>query len=71
MAGIKQENLHLLEAFVEESFNHYKPILLFKEGMMTLKDKYKNQPGVVEIQSAQDVLTQMGQIRFWDRNIAR
>ena len=71
MKGIKDKNLHLLETFIEETFNHYKPVLLYKYGMKNLKEKYKDEPGVVEIKSAEDALKEMVQIRFWDRNIAK
>ena len=60
MEGSKKENLHLLEAFIEESFNHYKPILLFAGSKMNLKDKYINEPGVMEIKSAQEALKGLG-----------
>ncbi len=71
MKEIKKENLPLLQAFIEETFNHYKPILVFKEGKDNLKDKYLNEPGVVELKSAKEGTKEMAQMRFWDRDTAK
>lgn len=71
MKGIKDKNIHLLETFIEETYNHYKPILLYKYEMKNLKEKYKDEPGVLEIKSAKEGLKEMEQMRFWDRNIAK
>lgn len=71
MKGIKNENLHLLEAFIEETYNHYKPILFCEDGKKNLKEKYLNEPGVMAIKTGEEGLREMKQIRFWDRNIAK
>ena len=71
MKGIKKENLSLLEMFIEETYNHYKPILLYKDGTKNVKDKYLDEPGVVEIESAKEGLKEMIQMRFWDRDTAK
>ncbi|HZK44453.1 MAG TPA: catalase [Syntrophomonadaceae bacterium] len=71
MQGIEKANLHLLEAFVEETYNHYKPIFFHQDGKKNLKDKYLGEPGVVEIKSGIEGAKEIAQIRFWDRNIAK
>lgn len=71
MKGIMDKNMHLLDAWIEETYNHFKPILVYKDGMKKLKEKHMDEPGVVEIKSAKEGLKELEQMRFWDRNIAK
>lgn len=71
MKGIMDKNVHLLDAFIEETYNHFKPILVYKDGNKNLKEKHKDEPGVMDINSSKDGLKVMEKMRFWDRNIAK
>lgn len=59
------------EVYVEETYNHYKPIWIIGEGKDYLKDEMKKAPGVmlgedIEVNTFVENLTKQ---RFWDRDI--
>lgn len=68
MKGIKEENKVLLDKFIEETFNHYKPILIYENGASNLREEYLEQAGVVEVKSASKAIDEITQMRFWDRD---
>ena len=71
MKDIKKENKRLLETFIEETFNHFKPILIMEGCKAHVKEEYLKEPGVMEIKSASEAVKGMTQMRFWDRDIEK
>lgn len=70
MEKIKKENIHLLDNFITETFNHYKPILIVENGDKNLNDKYKGKDGVIQIKSGKEGTENMTKMRFWNREIS-